>query len=250
MDLSFAIDLICIPETKDAYGCKTTGQRCKIFRGVREGTSAFDKMPQRKRKCPSCAETFFSRKRPNDEQKALLTAAHASAAEAQQELLGFSAENNLTDRQLDTLLSAVETGASNPTVEDLVAQVLASLEKRHAKEWAWGLYRNDRFRISEPQSRRGLSKEALQALLHVCYLDLNGPNNVRPNAGLPAFDPSHAMLAPGILKRVRNIAGELKWGSDELQREFVALPGVPDPRALLPLSRDQAWLKLVEDLGA
>ncbi len=210
----------------------------------------FDKMPQRKRTCPSCGQTLFSRKRPYDGEKALLTVADANAVEAQQELLGFSVEHNLEDGRMDGLLSAVES--RNPkalTAEDLVAEVLSALEKRHAGDWKWGLYRNDRFKVAESQARRGLTADALRTLLHVCFLDLNGPNNVSPNAGLPAFNPSHAMLAPGILKRAEKLASELQWGSSELQREFMGLPGVPDPRAILPVSRVDAWTKLAKEIG-
>ena len=209
----------------------------------------FEKMPQRKRRCPSCGETFLSRKRPYDDEKVLLTIPDANAADAQKELLGISAGQSLTDAQLDTILSAVESRIPHLVAEDLVAEVGAFLEKRHADEWNWGLYRNARLRTSESLTRRGLSEEALRTLLHVCYLDLNGPSNVGTSVGFPAFNTSQAMLAPAVLKRVKSIVGELKWESDDLQREFLALPGVPDPKAMLPVSKDESLRKLLAELG-
>src|SRR5450755_2680739 len=56
---------------------------------------AFDKMPQRKRACPSCQKPIYSRKRPLDGVKVLLTEQQAKEGEGQDALLGLVQESTL-----------------------------------------------------------------------------------------------------------------------------------------------------------
>ncbi|MEQ9325607.1 MAG: hypothetical protein RIF41_40960, partial [Polyangiaceae bacterium] len=215
----------------------------------------FPKMPPRKRKCPECDGTFYSRKRALDGTKVLLTEPEAREDEAQRVLLGRIREKGATEVDLDSLVQSMHVQHRRfPTVHELVAAELRREAAAHASSGNWGLYRNARFNLAEACSRTGVADDALRLLLEVSLLDLNGPRNVGRNGpafapSLPAFDPSSAFLAPGVVKRTADAMNDLGLSLEELRLVFDEVVSAVRPTLNLQRSTDDVWKELLNALA-
>jgi len=216
---------------------------------------AFEKMPGRKRDCPSCRGTFYSRKRPSDGLKVLLTEADAAEVEGQSALLTLVQENDPSASSAETIFRQLSASLGRaPNAEDLVAAYLMALATSHEQAWKWGLFRNARFGLAESCARRRAFDDAVNLYLEVCLLDLNGPRNLGSrDPGLvkrfPPFDPSHSFLAPGVLSRLEDAAKERNLLVDELKGRFVKLAKTTGRRFGLPRDVDDAWRELARALS-
>lgn len=215
----------------------------------------FEKMPQRKRACPSCCGVFHSRKRPLDGAKVLLTEPQALEGEGQSALVGF-AQEGVADAALNAIVRVLHEELHRmPTAEEVVEHQLISTAVACAEGWQWGLYRNARFNLAESCVRRGLREEALKLYLEVCLVDLNGPRNcgTRDTAitsRFPPFDPSNAFLAPGVVNRAKDVADELQVPEPALERLFEDLGKNVGAALGLPRSAGDAWRELAVALRA
>ena len=214
----------------------------------------FERMPQRKRSCPSCSGVLYSRKRPLDGLKVLLTEEQAREGEGQSALLMLIQEDGLKDVDLDALVRSLQGQLGRlPTAEEVVAQQLMRVAATHAEAWRWGLFRNARFNLAESCIRRGLREEALRLYLEVCLLDLNGPRNCgtkdpQVTRRFPPFDPSTAFLAPGVVNRTKDVTADLELSLDDTHRVFEAVAVAVVPGLKLPRSSDDAWGELSKAL--
>jgi hypothetical protein len=207
-------------------------------------------MPQRKRSCPSCSGVLYSRKRPLDGLKVLLTEEQAREGEGQGALLALIQEDGIKDADLDALVRSLHGQLGRmPTAEEVVAQQLIRMAATHAEAWRWGLFRNARFNLAESCIRRGL-----RLYLEVCLLDLNGPRNCgtkepQVTHQFPPFDPSTAFLAPGVVNRTKDVTTDLKLSLDDTRRVFETVAVAVAPALKLPRSSDEAWGELSNALN-
>jgi len=216
---------------------------------------AFDKMPQRKRACPGCHEPIYSRKRPLDGVKVLLTEQQAKEGEGQDALLGWmqAADFENTDPASTIESLRAELGRV-PTAEDVVERHLLVTAKKHAADWQWGLFRNARFNLAESRSRLDRREDALRLYLEVCLVDLNGPRNCGTKdpaiiERFPPFDPATAFLAPGVVNRAATVADELGLSPGDLRLRFEAV--ADSVRSLnLPRPTADAWNELASALSS
>jgi hypothetical protein len=118
---------------------------------------------------------------------------------------------------------------------------IAGLE--HARMGQWGLFANVELEKAEYLQRERRPEDALDVYLWLCYLDLNGPENEgtmngRRVPGSTAFNPKVAVLAPEIVKRIRQLAASL--AVDNLGERFIA--GATRRRMpIMPIPPDQVW---------
>jgi hypothetical protein len=96
--------------------------------------------------------------------------------------------------------------------------------------------------------RRHKHKKALQALYIVCVFDLCGARNRQDASGdtsrsYSRFDGSSASLAPGIVRRVRDVAREMVLSMDEMREIFLNIS------ARLPVPKDSRRLWAVLQLA-
>jgi hypothetical protein len=210
---------------------------------------AFDKMPQRKRACPACQQPIYSRKRPLDGVKVLLTEQQAKEGEGQDALLGRMQTADFENADPTSTIEALRTELGRaPTAEDVVERHLLVTAQKHAADWQWGLYRNARFSLAESRSRRDRREDALRLYLEVCLVDLNGPRNCGTKDPaitefFPAFDPTTAFLAPGVVSRAATVARELGLSPGDLRHQFEAV--AESVRSLkLPRPTAEAWNEL------
>ena len=116
----------------------------------------------------------------------------------------------------------------------------------------WGLYRNQVLSIGD-SLRKGASELWPQFYLEVCYIDLNGPNNVgklnvpKLAREFPPFNPRsriYAFLAPGILDRLRRWIEETGQDEPAIKRGFLVRAQRVHDLLHLPLGPEAAWEKL------
>jgi hypothetical protein len=96
--------------------------------------------------------------------------------------------------------------------------------------------------------RRHKNKKALQALYIVCVFDLCGARNREDAPGdtsrsYSRFDGTSASLAPGIVRRVRDVAREMTLSRDEMREIFLSVS------ARLPVPKDSRRLWAVLQLA-
>ena len=182
-----------------------------------------EKTPQRKKKCPSCGNYIYVRTNLLTNEKMLLT----------------EEQKNLLDRERSTIEemnNAIAMGDISkkefmslkrrniPDVE-IIWQLLNKKAMKHAKNNDWGLHRNTIYTLSRVAYLKGDVRGSLTMLLSVCYIDINGPNNVGNNSLtleiMPKFDPSTGFLAPVIVEELKTIAKKLNLGLNEVQKLFI-----------------------------
>ena len=115
---------------------------------------------------------------------------------------------------------------------------------KNVKERSWGLYRNNQLDKANVLSKEGKHLQALEFLLFVCYLDINGSNNVCLELeGDKNFKPSMSFLAPGIIHMVNKESDQVSYDRKEIKELFfkVAEKYIPTKA---PISPEKAWKKL------
>lgn len=96
--------------------------------------------------------------------------------------------------------------------------------------------------------RRGRRLEALEQLLEVWYVDLNGPRNALPPreallaTEAPPLNPARGATQMQVRKQVRRLVAQLALGADDVQVLFFATTSTIHRRYELPLSPSRAWL--------
>jgi hypothetical protein len=120
----------------------------------------------------------------------------------------------------------------------------------HAQHHNWGLYRNAKLSMGAVLEHEGRIANALSIYLEVCYLDVNGPENIggAVDAGFaddyPPFQPDHGMLAPAVVDKVFELAEVLQLDEADLERRFMELAQEVHKALRLPVSAEQGWTML------
>ena len=116
-----------------------------------------------------------------------------------------------------------------------------------ARAGQWLRYRDGRIAMAETLLRNGRTGEALEQLLEVWFVDLNGPRNaLPPREALLAteqspLDPAAGATQARVRKQVRRLIAQLELEADELQAIFFAVTRTTYRRYRLPVSPSQAW---------
>jgi DNA-directed RNA polymerase subunit RPC12/RpoP len=215
-----------------------------------------DKMPGRKKKCPACSRHMLVRTRPSDRRRILIREDQALQIEEQWAIAnGTHAQFLAARREHEAERNRLRARfGCEPSENDIKwAQVNDGL-LRHATEFQWGFYRNDRLGMGDilKKDRRYLS--ALDTYLEVCYLDLNGPNNcsTRDPAILrefPPFNPNDGMLAPGVLRYVQDMLKREGLSKNDAGARFLRIAAKVQRSLSLPVAPERAWERLSKELG-
>jgi hypothetical protein len=215
-------------------------------------SSPFPKMPARKTRCLACNSFVYSRTRPSDRRKILVCEDDLERLEEQWSTVNGTHDDFVKQRQrrLSTRETLRQQSGKPPSDFDVAWRLLNEDSIAHGAAGNWGLYRNTRFRMGESLREERRLKEALLMYLEVCYLDLDGPQNLggvanRPDlaAEFPPFDAkgADASLAPGVVRRCRNLVRALQLTPDEL-RDYFHKVAEPHHRNLrLPVDPPSAW---------
>jgi len=219
------------------------------------------KKPGRKAKCPSCSSFIYVRTRPSDRQRVLVTQTDLARIEAQWESVRqtpslerckqrYVGRKEAFERERAAL--AAKSGKPPPD-RDVLWSILSKELIEYSQKRKWGLYRNTRFDMAEVLHAGGQLRAALATYLEVCYLDLNGPNNLweatdlEIEAKYPPFTPED-FLAPGVLRPARSLVERL--GLDRTAVRSLTLDHVQRhcSHLGLPVSPETAWLRIEPEL--
>lgn len=216
-----------------------------------------EKMPSRKKKCPSCGDFIFVRTRPSDKKKILVTAEQAEQVDEQwsivngthEEYLARKAEYEKTKNKL------AKRFGTDPSDNDIMWDIYNRQRLKYARGLKWGLYRNTIFSMAEILRKESKLDRALELYLEVCYLDLNGPRNCSGSSPellkrFPPFDPKNptALTAPGVAKRILRLSKTNNLEIDDVKTVFVNHNRNVEKDLKLPLSATKAWKKLEKEL--
>jgi len=139
------------------------------------------KIPSRKSKCPYCDEFIFSRTRPIDRKKVLVTEKQKEEIELEWTRFHEANEENELMQNDDYALAKKELTkqfGKEPSLNDTKWRVYNQRIIEYASKKQWGLYRNNKLDMAFLLQKEGKLKQALSTLFEVVYLDINGCHNV------------------------------------------------------------------------
>lgn len=111
---------------------------------------------------------------------------------------------------------------------------------KHANENQMGLYRDTRLDMSQFLLKEGKLRDALNHLLEVNYLDLNGATN----AGTKRWDRSDVFLAPQVVEWTAEVARHLGLSMADIEETFLQTARRHQVALKAPVAPERAWSKL------
>lgn len=218
------------------------------------------KIPVRKSKCPFCNEQILCRTRPYDRAKILIR-------EDQVKNLEMLWKKYYEEKEEAKLMADPEyvqikenlqkIWGIKPAMRDVKWGLLNKRSIEFASKRQWGLYRNTLLEMASQLKKEGSYQNALTSYFEVCYLDLNGPENVVEGLSneelrklcVEDFDLNNAFLAPGVLSELQDIINELKLSISELKEIFLSDSVAKGPLKSMPVSAEDAWKQLLERIN-
>jgi len=215
-------------------------------------------IPKAKKKCPYCEKYIFVRTRPLDRKKVLIREDQKEDLEKEWEKYhAQKEEESLTEdsQYMEAKKELKKQFGKEPSVNDVKWRKIGKEEIEHVKKRQWGLYRNNQLDKVNILSKEGKHLQALESLLFICYLDINGPNNVgiisrkeMDEYGIKEFNPKMAFLAPGIISMINDLVDQLKITETELKKLFINTNEKMKPMKNMPVSLEYAWKKLSQKI--
>lgn len=213
------------------------------------------KIPKRKKKCEFCGQFIYSRTRPQDRRKVLLTKDQADLVELQWQIINETNEiHNWYGELVETSWEELKKQfGREPTIKDLKWKIYDEELMKHASNGDWELYRNTRLGMGDLLEYERKIKESLLTLLEVCYLDSNGPQNTgggdeEYNMNSTAFNPEERFLAPGVINMIRSEIEQLGLLIPKVKDMFIQHNTEVQKSLKLPLSPEKAWERILEPL--
>lgn len=225
--------------------------------GIKESVCPYcgvelDKKPSRKKKCPDCGNYIFVRTSPIDRSKILIKENEIDIIEEQWSIVNGVHDEYLKEKiKIENERQKLETKFGSPPSENDVKWALLNNDLlKNVRNGDWGLYRNNKYSMAEILRKENKLQNALMFYMEVCYLDLNGPNNIGgiKEYGVEPFSLEDAFLAPGIVKRVKILVNKLSLDPEEAKGVFIKIAHKVEKNMKLPLSPKLAWNKIENEL--
>ncbi len=220
-----------------------------------------DLIPLRKKKCPHCGETMYSRTRPADRKKILITEQQKDEVEVQwSKYHEIQEETKLIGNPefADAKKELTKQFGKEPSLNDVKWRVYNQNIIKYASERQWGLYRNNKLDMANLLQKEGRYKTALSMLFEVIYLDVNGCNNVgmiysskseMDELGIKEFDLKLAFMAPGVIRPIQDLIEQLNLSEKEARNLFISVNKEIKPSKNMPISEDKAWEKIIKEIN-
>lgn len=126
---------------------------------------------------------------------------------------------------------------------------------KEAQRMNWGLYRCIRFDMARFLERENKLQNALETYLEVLYLDQNGPSNCDSISNdpellkeYPPFDPKTALVAPGIVNRVRIVKKKSDIKLKKIKEIFFQHNKRVYKSLKLPIIPKKAWVRIEKEI--
>jgi len=208
-----------------------------------------DKMPGRKKKCPSCGKFIYVRTRPSDRQKILIREDQIETIETQWAKLldntrkQFPIEQDVFEAEKEELRKKF---GCEPSEHDIRWSILNKELLINAQEFKWGLYRNTRLSMGNLLKFESKDLQALDTYLEVCYIDINGPFNCGTrNPDLlkryPPFDQKWSFIAPAVIGYIVEIIDDYHLSQKQVAQRFVNAAEKIFKSLDLPVAPNHAW---------
>jgi len=213
--------------------------------------SSLEKMPTRKKKCPKCGRAIYVRTRPIDRKKVLLREEQVKVIDdewnryhlSNKTYLGISVDSEKYQIMYNDLKKRF---GQEPLTGDVYWALIQKEQLECLKSNDWGLYRNSLLEQHNLLKDEGKLKPALERLLFVCYLDVNGPRNNASFRDRPPFDLEDAFIAPGIMSMIAELRDNLGLTNDEVKDIFIKT--IKEPYNKMPLSVEKSWNIIEKEL--
>lgn len=225
-----------------------------------------DKMPQAKKKCPHCKNVIIVRTDPIEKKKILLKEDQVEEFEERlQKIRCHKAIQRLLDSHNIDSIQFEQTKENLkmkigrvPTEKEVALEIIESLGYHYFQNLDMGLFRNTILEKGDIFNLFGDFRNALIMYLELCYIDLNGPsnrgsfrNNLESLKEYPPFnsrDSRMVFLAPGIITNIEQISKEMNLSKEDIKQIFFEHNQIVEKSRRLPLSVQDAWIKLEPEL--
>lgn len=215
--------------------------------------SELKKVPVRKTRCPHCRQFMFVRTRPTDRARVIVSEEESKRIDFEWDQLYEARDIEESDYNIEEEKEKLrKTFGQEPTLRDVRWAVLNKQLIKHARRKDWGLYRNARLDMAGLLRREDKLETALETLLEVCFIDLNGPNNCSGHSCGEAdwFKPEECeFLAPGVVAEVGEIAKALNLQKTNVGEIYYEHNKNVESDLKLPLSVEESWKKLEAELS-
>lgn len=218
-------------------------------------------IPKRKKKCPHCEEFMYSRTRPADNQKILVTEKQKEEVEAQWSKV-YEAQEEESLMENPEFASAkkelTKQFGKEPNLNDVKWRVYNQNILKYASKKQWGLYRNNKLDMAYLLQKEEKNKQALSTMFEVIYLDINGCSNMgiiyskfdmEEDPDIKEFDPKQAFMAPGVIGPTQDLIIELNMSETEAKDLFISTNKKMKPSKDMPIPEDKAWDKLLKEIN-
>jgi hypothetical protein len=198
-----------------------------------------EEIPGRKKKCPACGHFIYVRTRPSDRQRILVTESQAKEIELQWNCSSSS-------------ISCLGRRATHGTDLDALWKEYNHQIVETASQMNWGLYRNILLDMTDVLIIEQRYSQALKKYLEICYIDLNGPNNLSGNFDpeimriFPQWTPGAFpnMLAPKVIEQISELITHCGFSDGEVEAMYLEVANQNQQNLHLPLSPAEAWPEL------
>jgi len=199
------------------------------------------KVPSRKKKCEFCGKYIFVRTRPIDRKKVLVTDREKEEVDKQWRLCNQVYES-LKILKGSKYIESIRTLPNLQSLNNAKWELFQDRYLKYMKNKKWGFYRNNEFNRAILLKDEGKLEYALSFFLEVCYLDLNGSNN------MGEFNTKISFLASGVIWEINDLIFKLKLSNSEVKELFFKTNKERKPFKNMPVSIKEAWGKLIKEL--
>lgn len=214
-----------------------------------------EKMPKRKTKCSNCDNHIYKRTRPYDEAHIIIREDQIDAIEEEWAIKNGNHDIYLKEKDREKRIrdDMRERFGKEPADEDVEFRVLNDQAVEAEFEGQWGFARNFRLKMAKNLKKRGSLEKSLRLYFHVCFLDINGPNNrgglqSHDSGKYPFFTPESGMLSPGIIKPMKKMISKLDLSKEDCKKGFIEVTIPIHQGTPTKLHPEKAWNSLRTEL--
>ena len=214
-----------------------------------------EKKPSRKKQCPHCENYIYKRTRPYDDAHIIIREDQIEDLEEQWAIANgeydlFLKEKKRKERIANRL---TDQYGNEPNKEDVEFRALNEKATEFEFKGDWGFARNMRLKMAQNLEQREIYKLAFRSYCHVCFLDINGPNNRSGTSKetlekFPYFTPESAVLAPGVIRLMEDLIDKLNYDSEKVRNEFIEVATPIHEGTPTPIPPVKAWPTLKKEL--
>ena len=213
---------------------------------------ALQRMPTKAQKCPLCHEYVQVRTRPSDRKSVVVTPNVAEMLDEQWAMVEGRYEElqRTKQRRSQAKASLAEKFGRAPSEGDVEWKLLNEDLLTSASKQDWPRYRDTKYAMAQLLSREKKYKDALVTLLEVCYLDVNGPIDVKADRWrgvsepFGPWTPKFGRLNSRVVERIAKTARAGDLTLETVHSLFVERASVVRQALHLPVAVDAGWDQL------